>query len=100
MAKVEPELVRVFGEGMAVCAAQARLPNKLILITQPDMAPWLAKFFSRIDFTQFTLTTQPFSVETIAPADLSAWVTAARGVVLDTGVALSAALVNREQGSH
>jgi hypothetical protein len=100
MGKVEPDLVRVLGEGMSACAAKERLPNKLILIVQPDLAPWLSKFFSRIDFAQFTLTTRPFSVETIATKDLSRWVAAARGVLPDTGIALSVALVNTEQGGR
>jgi hypothetical protein len=100
LAKIEPELVRAYGEGMAACIPLRRLPNKFILIVRPDMADWLVKFFSRIDFTQFTLTTRPFSVETVAPKDLSEWVVAAHGVTLDTGVALSTALVGREQGSR
>jgi hypothetical protein len=99
MAKIEPELVRSFGEGMTACAAIRRLPNKLILIAQPDILPWLSKFFSRIDFTQFTLTTQPFSVETVGLDNLSAWVAPGRGAVPDTGVALAVALVNSEQGT-
>lgn len=98
LSKAEPELVRIFGAGMTACASVRRLPEKLILIVQPDMMPWLTKFFSRIDFTQFTQTTQPFSVEPLAAEDLTPWVELEHGATLDTGIALSIALVNREQG--
>ncbi len=100
LAKVEPELVRSFGEGMTACASKRRLSNKLLLVAQPEIAPWLSRFFSRIDFTQFTLTAQPFTVETLVPNDLAQCVTPAQGVSLDTGIAFSAALVNRELGGR
>ena len=97
MAKAEPELVRSFGEGMAACAASRKLPTNLILVVQADFAPWLSKFFTRIDFTQFTATTQPFSVSTLTVPELIQAVVPAERVVLDIGLALSAALVNREE---
>jgi hypothetical protein len=99
MLKIEPELVRVFGEGMTALASSRRLPNTLILAVQKEMVPWLTKFFSRIDFSQFTQTTKPFAVEALSPADLERQVVPVRGVTLDTGLALSVALVNREEQS-
>ncbi len=96
MAKIEPELVRAFGEGMAECASRRKLPNALFLTTQDDMTEWLGAFFARIDFGQFTRTTQPFVVETVSPADLSDHVLAGKNITLDTGLAFSIALVNRE----
>jgi hypothetical protein len=92
LARVEPEFVRVFGEAMGKSASGRRLPDALLLIVNPDMAPWLSKFFSRIDFTQFTLTAQPFAVEALAPADFARWVLPESGVTLDSGIALSCAL--------
>jgi hypothetical protein len=94
MAKVEPELVRIFGETLATIASVRRLPNSVLLLAHPDMSPWLLKFFSRIDFTQFTLTAQPFTPAILTSQGLSRWVLADTGVVLDTQLALGCALVN------
>lgn len=96
IARAEPELVRMFGEAMGKCASSRRLPNTFVLMVHPDMAPWLSKFFSRIDFAQFTLTTQPFTVETLGAQVLSQWVQPKNGMVLDSGLALAAGLVNIE----
>lgn len=82
---------------MAACSPTRRLSDKMLLIAQPDILPWLTKFFSRIDFTQFTLTTRPFTVESLTPKDLSPYVTPSHGAFLDMGIAFSVALVNREQ---
>jgi len=97
MAKIEPELVRSFAEGMAACAVQRKLPTNLMLVVQADFIPWLSKFFTRIDFTQFTATTQPFSVKVLTVAELSGAVVPAEHMILDAGLALSVALVNREE---
>jgi hypothetical protein len=96
MARVEPELVRVFGEGMSASASLRRLPDTLVLIAQEDFATWLERFFSRIDFTQFTSTMRPFSVRVLTPADLASSVAARRGTTLDIGTTLSVALAARE----
>lgn len=98
LAKAEPELVKIYGEGMAKCAATRRLPNKLFLVTHQDMALWLKRFFERIDFTQFTKTAQPFEVTALAPKDMEMWVKPAPGVSLDCGLAVPSALVNIERG--
>lgn len=97
MARAEPDMVRVFGEGMAACASVRKLPNKLLLIAHPDISAWLSKFFARIDFTQFTQTTQPFITQTLSSKDLEKFVMPEKGVVIDTGLAISAALVNIEK---
>jgi len=99
MAKIEPELVRVFGEGMAALGTARRLPNKVLLVAHPDMLPWLSKFFTRIDFTQFTTTTQPFEIEQLGLAAFSRRVVEAEKVVIDPALALSIALVNREESA-
>lgn len=95
--KVEPDLVRVFGEAMGKLAAVRRLPNYAVLSTHADISPWLTRFFSRIDFTQFTQTAQPFAIRPLSGADLSRWVSSERGTVADTGLALAGALVNTEE---
>lgn len=65
MAKAEPELIRVFAESFSALAAERKLPKTLVLVTEPALADWLSQFFARIDFTQFTVTTQPFTVEAL-----------------------------------
>ena len=64
MAKAEPDLARIFGEAIGKMAATRHVPNDLILITHQDLEAWLGRFFMRIDFAQFTITTLPFKVHT------------------------------------
>ncbi len=97
MAKAEPELVRVFGEVIAKLVTQQRLPNDLILATHEDLIPWLSSFFSRIDFAQFTTTTQPFSVRPLKSGDFAHLVVPETGVRADTGILIACALVNIEE---
>lgn len=93
MAATEPELVRVFGEGLAKLASSRKVPNRVILAAHPDLEQWLAQFLSRIDFSQFTVTTLPLEVQTASSLDLSKWVAGAHSVDHAT---LGAALVNIE----
>lgn len=98
MMKSEPALVPAFGDVIAKLVSRQRLPNQLILATHEGLMPWLSAFFSRIDFAQFTTTTQPFTVSTLKPVDLAHWALPDEMVRADTGVLLAAALVNiREQ---
>lgn len=95
--KVEPDLVRLFGEATGKLASVKRLPNYAVLSAHADMSAWLTRFFSRIDFTQFTQTAQPFAVHELSSADLSRWASSENSVLLDTGLALASALVNTEE---
>ena len=86
IAKAEPDLARHFGEAMGKLAASRRLPHTLLLSAPPHLAPWLSSFFARIDFTQFTATALPFTVERLdSPLPIE-----------DEGLSLGFALVNRE----
>ncbi|MBI5457246.1 hypothetical protein HY971_00785 [Candidatus Kaiserbacteria bacterium] len=96
-AKAEPELVRAFGEAIAKLVQRQRLPNHLILTTHQDLIPWLSGLFSRIDFAQFTTTTQPFVVSSLKSLDLAHWALPETAVRIDTGIHLAAALVNIEE---
>lgn len=99
MAKVEIELARVFGENLTKIATPIRLPPDLVLITHDDLRPWLAKFFSRIDFTQCTSTAQPFSVYALSQQDLRREVTLRDDAALGIEMSLACALVNSEERS-
>jgi len=94
LAKAEPDLVRAFGEVFTKLAATRKLPNMCLLSAPTELSPWLQGFFSRIDFSQFTATTQPLSVETLSPEHLIDTVHWHVGVVPDTGIAVSASSVN------
>ena len=98
MAKTEPELVRVFGEVIAKLVSRRRLPNHLILATHDDLAPWLSTLFSRIDFAQFTTTTQPFTVRALKPADFAHQILQDNNVRADSALLTAAALVHIEEG--
>lgn len=97
MARVEPELVKIFGETIGKVASTRRLPNRLVLSTYLDMSPWLSRFFSRIDFTQFTETAQPFIVDQFSSKELEYAVVSERASV-SVALSISCALVNKEEG--
>jgi hypothetical protein len=94
VARVEPELVRVFGDMFATLANVRRLPNDMLLFTPPELTPWLSQFFSRIDFSQFTATTQPFDVSTITTEDMGRLVSFDAGVAPDATLAIATAAVH------
>ncbi len=98
MARAEIDLARVYGENLTKLAAPVRLPPDLVLVTQDDLRPWLTKFFSRIDFTQCTFTTQPFTVHGLSRDDLKSSVVVEQSASSDIGLMIAGALVNSEQG--
>lgn len=80
LAAVEPQLVKSFGDAFAMLSSTYRLPNATLILCEEDLQPWLENAFSRLDFAQFTVTSQPLavapfhtilrgSVQTDAPAD-------------------------------
>lgn len=97
LARIEPDLVRVFGERFAKLAAGRRLPNRLVLLAHPDMQSWLARFFARIDFTQFSVTSQPFNVVTLKPAALGHLVIAEGKLEPDSSLLVAVACAQIEQ---
>ncbi len=97
LARAEPDLVRVFGEALGKLAAVRRLPNDMLIAVDPEFAPWLVRFFSRIDFGQFTVTTQPFAPSILVPQDLDEHVLSDEGKEIDFSLALAVSAVNREE---
>lgn len=71
LSAAEPDLVKLYADGFAAFAEAKRLPHALILLAHPDVAPWLEHFFGRIDFTQFTSGSVPFSVRVIESDECS-----------------------------
>jgi hypothetical protein len=94
LAKAEPELVKAYGDMIGKLAERRRLPNQCILAAPAELAPWLQGFFSRIDFGQFTATTQPLAVEALVPEHLKDVVGWKATTPPDTRVSIGAACVN------
>src|SRR3989344_3073449 len=96
IAKAEPEIVKAFGEIFGRLSASRRLPNRLLLLAHEDLSPWLVRFFSRIDFAQFTVTTRPFSPAPLSMDTLKELVAFEKDVALDVPLGIAAALVPLE----
>ena len=94
VARIEPELVRAFGAMLTELANVRRVPNDMVLFAPKELAPWLSQLFTRIDFSQFTATTQPFRVTAITAADLENLVLLEKGVKADTPLAVASATVH------
>lgn len=94
LSAVEPELLKSYGEVLTKLAEKRRLPNSLVLFAPRDVALWLAHFFSRLDFSQFTTTMRPFSVEIFDSIQLPNVVQFDPGIERDNALALGAALFN------
>ncbi len=94
VARAEPELVHAYGEMFSALANVRRLPNDLLLFAPYELVPWLSHFFTRIDFSQFTATTQPFSVSVITTEELEGLVSFETGVAPDPTLAIATAAVH------
>ncbi|MBI5469744.1 hypothetical protein HY968_00270 [Candidatus Kaiserbacteria bacterium] len=97
LGKAEPELTRKFGDSFVQLGKNGHLQNDLLLLVHPDMAPWLARFLERIDFSQFTITTQPFIAHILSSQDMWRYVRAETGVSVDTSAAVAIAHVHIEE---
>ncbi len=62
LAKTEPELARLYGEGFTRLTKVRRMPDAVVLVVHPDFVPWFSSFFARLDFAPFTVTLRPFQV--------------------------------------
>ena len=94
MATAEPELAKLFGEALGGLASGRRLANTLVLSANPDIVDWMRQFFSRLDFTQFTATTLPFTVSVLEKEDPRLGISADEE--LHSQITIAAALVNKE----
>ena len=96
IAHVELDLVKIFGEVFVKMSTLRRLPNALILFVPNDLSDWLSRFFARIDFAPFTVTTRPFSVEFSAREEFAKIVAGFSAASSDPALALASALVPLE----
>ena len=100
ISQAEPDFIKMFGERFSALATQGRLPNKLMLVVHPELASMLSRFLSKIDFAQFTITNQPFSVLPIDAKHLSRYVVPGNGVTPDPSLSIAAAFVNIEENER
>ncbi|MDO8561560.1 MAG: hypothetical protein Q7S05_01905 [bacterium] len=98
LALAEPDIVRVFGDALVTLIERRRLPNYLVLIAEPALSEWLSVLFSKIDFSQFTITTRQFTPVALTPEGLRESVLST-GTGIDAGLLLAASFVNREEQS-
>lgn len=96
MATIEPDLAKTLGAALGELAATRRLGNTLVLFAHPDIAEWMERFFSRLDFAQFTATMLPFSVQTFSADLVAQWVSDDTTPAVSAHL-LEAALVNTEK---
>jgi hypothetical protein len=94
LARVEPELVRAFGESLGDVMGKRRLPETLILFAHPDMLTWLSHVFSRIDFSQFTIPMHPFTVKILTPDTLKSMMQIDAKVSSDASLIITSSFVN------
>lgn len=97
LARIEPDIAHVFGEAMTKTQTGHRFPNRIVLVAHPDLVPWLSHFFSRVDFSQFTVTMQPYDVVPLSVTDIMPLLGPTVPASADLGIAIGAALVNIEQ---
>ncbi len=83
-----------YGTAFTAVSTEERLPATMILSVPPDVAQWFTDFFARIDFSQFSVTEHPFSVQLLMARHLAERVQPAPGVTIDAGIASSAAFVH------
>jgi cell division ATPase FtsA len=82
-----------FGEVFGEIAKVNRLPNALVIRSHPDLSKWFVNFFARLDFAQFTETTQPFVVGTILLGATSEYLIFMPGNIPDSGIATSSSFL-------
>lgn len=95
----EPDFVQSFGEAFTALAGEGRLPSTLMLFAHPDLAPWLAHFFARLDFSQFTAAAQPFTVRIVAPEHVDERIQSSGDAAADIGLLADVTLVNTSRQS-
>lgn len=99
LGRADSELARVFGEAFAALSKGRRLPNALVLAAHPAIAPWFEQFFTRVDFGQFTVTTDVFTVERMTPEHFSEKVVFTESSEIDTGLTLASAFIQLQEQS-
>ena len=96
LAKAETELSTLFMQAFASIISGGLLPEQLVLIVHPVLAPWLSRFFARIDFAQSVVTQRPFRVHVLGREHFESSVSVREGVDATLGLVCAASLVYNE----
>lgn len=91
---IEPKYVRTFGEAFTSLIGAERLPNTLVVSIHPKLAKWAVGFFERIDFSQFTETGKPFSVQIITTKNTTDFAIFGTLAKADKSIGVAAAFVH------
>lgn len=91
---VEPQFVSAYGNMLNELAKTKRIPALLILLAPPDLGGWFARIFSRIDFSQFAISEQPFTAQQLFSSVLAKHVEWVPENAEDAGVAVGAGFVH------
>lgn len=67
LADIMPETIAAYGGTFSSIQKISHLPGVLVLMAPKDFTQWYVDVFTKIDFTPFTDTTQPFNVQALAP---------------------------------
>jgi cell division ATPase FtsA len=90
----EPDFVDAYGKMLVELSKSKRAPNTMILVTPPDFGGWFSGIFSRIDFAQFAVSENPFSVQQLFGSDIASKVVAESTSAEDTGIFAMAGFVH------
>lgn len=94
LSAAEAKILRTFGEGFSGLINESRLPNTLTVAVHPKLTFWAQDFFSRIDFSQFTVTGRPFQPRILSDKALSNLAIYKDGVRKDLGISVLASFVH------
>jgi len=92
--EIEPSLVKTFGETFSSHSSGKRLPNVLVLSVRPELAPWAMNFFTKLDFSQFTVTGRPFAPQKFSAGAFTAYAAVGASASPDSGLSLAGAFVH------
>lgn len=96
LGRAESQLSEIYTQAFTSIAKQGLLPQSLILIVHPTLAPWLSRFFTRPEFSPCVTTHKPFSVQILDATHFTQSVQVREHVDVSLGLISATALVYSE----
>jgi hypothetical protein len=100
LGRAEVALSEMYAKAFTSVAALGLLPEHLILIVHPTVAPWLSRFFTHAEFATCVVTHRPFTVTVLSPEHFISEVKVREHVDVSLGLLSATALVHSELNSH
>ncbi len=94
LSKIEPKFVDAYGGMFSELIKDKKVPATVILITPPELGIWFSNILSRIDFSQFTISEQLFSVHQLHEEHLVKKTEIITTLTQDAGIAAAAAFMH------